>query len=297
MRQTTIGVGYPARPLLLLIYTTIGVSVFAGLTETFLRGSWYGLHELLGLSWWGFSRGMLWQPFSYLLLHHGQWGLSLGFFIGVLFHMYLLYMMGTAVYDHVGNRRFFLLYFGSGVVAGLATLMMMGGGLLVGSTPAVFGVLTLWAMLYPETELMLMFAGQVKGRWLWVIILGISILIDLSHAQFAGITTTITGALAGYFYGLVAFNLRGPFPQTHRFDAVIAGVGQQFQKRRAHTQSMMQDAYKKAKVFDFKTGEAILDDEEFMDAMLAKISKYGEKSLSRKERKRMKVISDTKTTR
>jgi membrane associated rhomboid family serine protease len=297
------GYGEPPQPLLTLIYATVGLSVFAGLTESFLRGTlgWFGLHQLLGLSWSGISTGMIWQPLSYVLVHHGASGLSLGFFLELLFPMYILYMMGTLVWERLESKRFFLLYFGAGLLAGVTHLAMTAlTGInypLMGSTPAVYGVLTLWAMLYPETELLLFFALRLAAKWLIVIVLGVSVLIDLSHGNVVGISTTLAGSVAGYFYGLIALDLRGPFVQTHRFDAVIASVGQKFQQRQQRTQAMMQDAYRKAKVFDLQTGEAILDDEEFVDVMLTKISKYGENSLTRKERKRMKAISTSKTRR
>ena len=56
--------------------------------------------------------------------------------------------------------------------------------------------------------------------------------------------------------------------------------------------------FAKAKIYDFKTGQAILNDEEFMDAMLSKISMYGQSSLSfRREHFRLKRILKEKKQR
>ena len=52
-----------------------------------------------------------------------------------------------------------------------------------------------------------------------------------------------------------------------------------------------------SKIVDIKTGKTVLDDEAFIDEMLAKISRYGEKSLSWQERDRMRQISEKKMKR
>jgi len=49
------------------------------------------------------------------------------------------------------------------------------------------------------------------------------------------------------------------------------------------------------KVVDFKTGQPILDDDQFMDAMLARISLYGESVLTPDEKNRMRKISERKS--
>jgi hypothetical protein len=49
-----------------------------------------------------------------------------------------------------------------------------------------------------------------------------------------------------------------------------------------------------SKIFDFKTGKAILNDEAFMDACLKKISEYGREGLTFRERWRMRRISKRK---
>ena len=51
------------------------------------------------------------------------------------------------------------------------------------------------------------------------------------------------------------------------------------------------------KIFDFHTGVPVLDDDQFMDAMLARISLYGEEILTPEEKNRMRKISERKTVR
>ncbi len=292
--------GTAPRALTWLISATVGISVVAGLLDRFFTG-YLGVispHWLFGLSWGGVQSFFLWQPFTYMFLHHGMGGLSLGFIIEVFFHMYLLYAMGSAVFSHLQTRGFLTAYFGSGIAAGFASLLVtwLSGyqTLLVGAGTALFGIITIWAMLFPTMEIMLFFAIRCTARILLVAFLGITLLIDLSQGDLVGMATYLVGALTGYLYGVIAWDLRGPFPQTHAVDAAMANLTRGVHSRSQATQDMMANVYQKAKVFDFKTGEAILDDEEFMDIMLTKISKYGEKSLSRQERKRMRQISKKK---
>jgi hypothetical protein len=49
------------------------------------------------------------------------------------------------------------------------------------------------------------------------------------------------------------------------------------------------------KIYDFRSGLPKLNDEQFMDAMLARISRYGKDSLSPEETERMKKISEKKS--
>ncbi len=292
--------GATPRVLQLLIGLTTGFSIASGLFDRFFTGylGTYSPHYLLGLSWPGLYDLFLWQPASYLFVHHGMGGLSLGFMIELLFHMYLLYFMGSAIIGHIGEKAFTALYFTSGIAAGLAGLATMSltgqQTLILGAGPAIYGVLTVWSILYPEMELMLFFAVRVTARVLLLALLGIALLIDLSQGDLVGMTTYLIGAISGYLFAIIGWDLRGPFPQTHRMDALIASIGNGVRERRRQTQEMMSTVYHKAKVFDFETGEAILDDEDFMDAMLTKIAKYGKKSLSRQEKKRMERISQEK---
>jgi len=50
----------------------------------------------------------------------------------------------------------------------------------------------------------------------------------------------------------------------------------------------------KPNVIDMNTGKPLDDDDAFVDAMLAKISKQGENSLSWSERRRLNLISERK---
>jgi predicted AAA+ superfamily ATPase len=98
--------------------------------------------------------------------------------------------------------------------------------------------------------------------------------------------------MVGYFFATLALEAPSPLHWTARVDGFFIDIGRSVRARRQHAQRVRESGYESAKIFDIKTGEAVIGDSEFMDAMLEKISKYGEDALSRKERKRMDMISN-----
>lgn len=289
--------GWAPKSLKYLVLATCAISLFSGLFDnvfTRLMGV-MGPQELLSLSWRGVSNYHFWQPVTYLFVHHGAGGLSLFFLLELFFHMYILWTMGAAVISHVGEWSFLRMYFFSGIGAGLAAVAAMyglgHGALIVGCSPAIMAVVTVWALLFPEQELILFFSVAAKGKWIAAGLIAISLLIDLSHFAFVHMITTLAGVLLGYLYAVIAWEVHSPFGWTRSIDRALSDFGYRWRHRSDAKQNMVHTIYKKAKVFDFRTGEAILDDDEFMDAMLEKVSKFGEDSLTRKEFSRMQQIS------
>lgn len=287
--------------LKMLILVTCAVSLLAGLFDNLFTRVFgiMGPQEFLSLDWYGFTHFYFWQPVSYLFVHHGAGGLSLFVLLELFFHMYILWMMGSALISHVSERSFLRLYFVSGIVAALAAVLVMAStglrAVIVGAGPAVYAVITVWALLFPEQELMLFFNWIVKGKWIAAGLIAISLIMDLSHLAFVHMTTTLAGVLSGYIYATVAWDFHSPFAWTTSFDNLLRNVGHRWRQWQLGVPSQSLSTPKKAKVFDFRTGEALVDDDEFMDAMLEKVSKHGEKSLSRKEHARMRRISEERS--
>ena len=70
-------------------------------------------------------------------------------------------MFGRAVEMTIGSKRFFILYFVSGLGAAVLQLAIynsMGdAAAMVGASGALFGILAAFAMYFPNTPLMLIF--------------------------------------------------------------------------------------------------------------------------------------------
>lgn len=80
----------------------------------------------------------------------------------ILFNMYFLYVFGRAVEEALGETRFFLLYFASGILASVfhTAFSFFGGPLsyivpAIGASGAISGVLGAYLILYPGTSLII----------------------------------------------------------------------------------------------------------------------------------------------
>lgn len=105
-----------------------------------------------------------WQLLTHMFLH--------GDFFHILFNMYALWMFGSALEQVWGPKRFLIYYFVCGLGAAiiyLAVRYFQMDGLddlarcvaestpVLGASGAVFGILLGFGMLFPNTELMLLF--------------------------------------------------------------------------------------------------------------------------------------------
>lgn len=259
-----------------------------------------GPQALLSLSWDGISRGFLWQPISYLLVQaNGENGISASFFLELFFNMYILWVMGSSIAERCGGFSFLNFYMSAGAVCGMMTLaaMPMLGQytVLAGPTGALLALLTVWGMIYPESELQLFFLILIKGKWLIAGIFLAFLLANLSHLNFIYVFFCLFSILFGYLYGTLIWQLDTPFHAMHKFDHALISLGLKIRKFFSSKKGTDFADDKRKKIIDFHTGKTLLDDDHFMDSALEKISKFGEQALTWNERNRMKKISERKS--
>jgi membrane associated rhomboid family serine protease len=284
----------------LILWTSLITLISALMQSLFYQFSIsIGPQEFLGLSWWGLKRWFLWQPITFLFIQTtSSYGISFFFLLTLIFNMYILWVMGSAVVDIVGTKSFLYLYFLSGIVAGLVSLLLMPVigqyGMLAGPFPAILAVIMVWTMFHPDLEILLFFLIPIKAKWLIAAIIGAILLVTISQWNFIDLIFYCTGIIFGYLYAVIAWEARSPFSFTHPFERWLTHwslyLKQSLPKRK---QTEKAPPKQKEKIVAIKTGKTI-DDEAFVDAMLTKISKFGEKSLSWTERRRMQEISDRK---
>lgn len=120
-----------------------------------------------------------WQLLTHMFMHGGTWHL--------LMNMYGLFLFGTVLERVWGAEKFAFFYFATGFGAALIYLLVEGfkyyanfetffpfsAGFnipsipVVGASGAVFGILIAFAMLFPNTELMLLFIPfPIKAKYL-----------------------------------------------------------------------------------------------------------------------------------
>jgi membrane associated rhomboid family serine protease len=107
----------------------------------------YNLGLVPYLAW---SRLRVWQFVTYLFLH--------GDFFHILFNMYALWMFGSELESEWGFKPFLRYYFICGIGAGLFHTLITPHSLVptIGASGAVSGVMTAYALMYPERELQLL---------------------------------------------------------------------------------------------------------------------------------------------
>ena len=218
-----------------------------------------GPQALLSLSWEGLKQGYLWQPLSSLfVLSSGNAGLSLSFFLELFFDLYIIWIMGGTLIDRLGSAAFFRFYFICGILTGLLTLACMPLVhqyiSLAGPTAAVIGIITVWTMLHPESELLLFFMFPVKAKWLFSGLFGIFLLINLSHLSFIGTVFNILSVLIAYIYATAAWGLHSPFAITSALDNFFIRLGEKgrsLELVNKFFKSKTPSADKESKIYDF----------------------------------------------
>lgn len=285
----------------LIVATCLIATATAAVQDVFdLLGVFPGPQSILSLSWWGLRRGFLWEPLSFLFIQESTGGLNLSFFFLLLFYMYVLWIVGSNLVQVISQGPFLRLYLLGGMSAGLiALLSMLVTGhheMISGLLPALLVIATTWVMAFPETEILLFFLIPFKAKWIVAGAFGALILTTLAKFELSFLVLYLAAIAIGYGYAGVAWGWPSPFPITKKFDVWLAQSGLTMRRRmpRWGNKQETPDDKNHGKVIDITTSEPYKDDNAFVDAMLAKISKHGENSLSWSEKRRLQKISETK---
>ncbi len=96
------------------------------------------------------AHGMYWQPFTYMFVH--------GNVTHILFNMLALFFFGTSVERAVGTKEYLLLYFVTGTLCGISSLVIyyltgMWLVFLMGASGAVYGLLLSYAVIFPRNRI------------------------------------------------------------------------------------------------------------------------------------------------
>jgi membrane associated rhomboid family serine protease len=133
----------------------------------------FGLDPLLATK--GF---FLWQYFTYVFLH--------GDFSHILFNLLSLYFFGGDVERRMGSREFLRFYLlcgaGAGAIWVLLTLIFGGGGITIGASAAIFGLLTAFAVLFPDRIILIMFLFPMRAWAAALLFAGLELLASWAYA-------------------------------------------------------------------------------------------------------------------
>ncbi|MBT3848977.1 MAG: rhomboid family intramembrane serine protease [Candidatus Marinimicrobia bacterium] len=138
------------------------------------------------------SEFMLWQPFTYLFFHGGVWH--------VLINMFVLWMFGSELERLWGKEYFLKFYFGTGVGAGLVTLLFGLNSMtpIVGASGAVYGVLLAYGLTYPNRTIYLYGLIPIKSIWFVIGIGTIAFMSSFNTISQISHMTHLSGMIIGY---------------------------------------------------------------------------------------------------
>lgn len=269
-----------------LLLGIVGTSVVTTLW-TVLAPAWLQFFNpamWLTLSLHGVKQWFFWQNITYVFIEPL---LSVNHLLHVFFTLYLLYSIGMSFLAMRSQKELATVFVGGALAAGLAgtcsLLLYPSPSVLMGPMPAIYALVVAWIFLYPQAELYLLLTFPMKARWLFLAIAGIGLFSDLADQQYARFFSYLAALSFGYFYALLKWEIHSPFPFLRSFETSFVS----FKKRLFKTNVSVHNFSKDPKIYDFKTGKAVLKDEEFLDACLEKISRLGKGSLSLWERFRL----------
>jgi membrane associated rhomboid family serine protease len=252
----------------------------------------YSLRNYLGISLDGIESLGLWRFFTYSLLEGssfpGSSFLSLAF---LFFNLYFLWSIGSALSVYLGIKRFLSLYFGIGVISGVAVLAVQyfnqDHDTYIGNLAPLSGLLLIWSMLRPEGELLLFFSMQVRSRSFVLALFFFQAAIFIFGENWTYLVALGSGIMTAYLYGIISLRVRGPFAFFYPLEERLRFFHTIWRYKQRHSQS---------RIYDKETGKTFFapDEELFVDLILDKISKYGEESLTWNERRRMQQIAKKK---
>lgn len=289
-----------SKPLKWIILITIALSFFSAVCDAVFSLFFKipGPQIWFSLSLWGLKKHFYWQILTCFFVAPISGGLNLSLVFYLVFNMYFIWTVGSSVIDRKGPIHFLGLYLGGGMISGIvASVIILSTNnpiAIAGANPALYALLTAWMILLPEVQILLFFTIPIKVKWLIVGILGAHLLVDLSHGNFLTFLLYLSSISFGYVYVLISWGIYSPFKKLHRIENSLISLGNKLRMKVSRSTTFEATYASHSKIYDFKTGKAILTDEEFMDACLSKIATQGRKSLTLIEKLRLRRITKRK---
>lgn len=143
------------------------------------------------------TRFYIWQLATYMFLHGGIWH--------ILWNMLALWMFGSDVEQTWGTDRFLKFYFFCGIGAGICVVVLnyLFGNPRVatlGSSGAIYGILLVCAMLWPDRVILFSFLIPIKMKYFVMIIGAIAFLNSFNVNSGVSDVAHLGGMAFGYLF-------------------------------------------------------------------------------------------------
>ncbi|MDX8431471.1 MAG: rhomboid family intramembrane serine protease [Candidatus Algichlamydia australiensis] len=279
------------RPLKFIIYLIAGTSLGLALFAAFPIAKTAAV--LLAISPLGAKNLLLWQAITHVFYYPSGGAISLGFLINIFFACYMLLFTGKMVIEMRGMRHFYTLFFGSALFSGLTAMAVLyffpTMTIVAGASSVISALLITWLFLFPDAQVLLFLMIPVKTKWLIPGFLAFQGIHAFSEGDYVFFASSAAAVLFGYLYNVITFRMHSPYFALHKFESALLRV-----KSKTQSTPTADSFAERSKIYDFKTGKVVLEDEAFMDACLEKIALHGKKSLTFWERYRLRKISRQK---
>lgn len=253
---------------------------FGGVPGWYAIYKWFALNPISGLDPARLPYNFqVWQLVTYQFLHGG--------FSHILFNMLGLWMFGVEIENVWGSRKFLYFYLICGVAGGLVHLFLspLFGGITytIGASGAIYGVLTAFALFFPNRYIFLYFFIPVKAKYLIAFFIIINLFL-ISPTESVARFAHLGGALAAFIFILLdsssnveiksMFRKSSSYGDRPTFNP-FSSIGSKFKKKESTIQE--------ADFYELKDEDHITQAD--IDKILDKISQSGYQNLTEKEKK------------
>jgi rhomboid-like protein len=128
----------------------------------------------------------------------------------IFFNMFGLFMFGRVLESVLGSRKFFILYFLSGLGAAALQLFVYylqdAPAIMIGASGAVLGILAAFAVMFPNVELMIIFLPiPIKAKYLVPIYAVFELFFGIANFKADNIAhfAHLGGALVGFILVMI----------------------------------------------------------------------------------------------
>ncbi|MFH1770690.1 MAG: rhomboid family intramembrane serine protease [archaeon] len=132
-----------------------------------------------------------WILVTHMFLH--------GSFMHILFNMYALLMFGGILEQRIGTKRFLILYFSAGIIAGAISSQVYNASL--GASGAVMGILAALIVLMPKLRVLFFYAIPMPF-WVAGVIWVLLDLFGVFHPTGTANIAHLVGMAVGFLYGV-----------------------------------------------------------------------------------------------
>lgn len=225
-----------------------------------------------------------WSLVTYMFLHAG--------ILHLLFNMLWLYSFGQLFLMFFSARHFRGLYFLGGICGGLLYMLAYNvfpyfepylyDSYLLGASASVLAIVIATAIREPEFRVSLLFFGQVRLKYLALIMI-ITDLLFVTSNNAGGHIAHLGGALAGWWF---AAGLRKGTDVTKWINQAIDWLLGGWKVKRAPKKPKMKVHYG-GRANDYEYNARKKEQDEEVDRILDKLKKSGYGSLTTEEKKRL----------